>query len=36
VLEPLNFINAYVLLLGALGFGAPGLIALYAAWNIVQ
>ena len=36
VLEPLNFINAFVLTLGALGFGGPGLVALYAAWHIVQ
>jgi hypothetical protein len=36
VLEPLNLINAFVLLLGALGFGLSGLVALFAAWNVVQ
>jgi len=36
VLEPLNFINAFVLALAALGFGVPGLVALFAAWNVVQ
>jgi hypothetical protein len=36
MLEPLNLISAYVLLLGALGFGGMGLVALSAAWSVVQ